>query len=380
MDGLDGVQIGACGSDDGFGVDEFGFGAWCDDAGAQGGHDVLLYALGVCQRALGGGGVGCGVFEGGDGGALIALECRVAEQFRAHAGEQRIFDDGAWHAGAAGAHGIALVFVRCAAVAIAIDDDQRAAAVFAAQDAAEQMTHGPTWAALFVAGALGAGGADARLRGRPGGSVDDGQFWLFFRDPLGWWALLAYAPAGVGVLDPMAAVPNLPTNVDGVGEDADAAANVAVDGGEVPLPATRRRYLLRVEGADDLARAVAGDVIGVDSAHHGRLRVVDGALAHGGDDVAVGQAAGAGASERAAGEPSVSLIGEVIEVELAHQATQADVCLAGFASGVHAVTDPDQAHACELEPAHRDGALCAVTAQPTEVVDQHHVVARQLRT
>jgi len=137
--------------------------------------------------------------------------------------------------------------------------------------------------------------------------IDDGQLGLLGGDPLALRALLADPPARVRVLHPPSAVPDLLADVNRVGEDADAAAAVAVDRGAGPGLAASRGDVLGIEARGDRARTVPVDELLVDPADDGGLFVVDHPLAGACDAVAVGLAAGAGAPERASGEAAVGL-------------------------------------------------------------------------
>nr|WP_246194272.1 hypothetical protein [Pseudoxanthomonas jiangsuensis] len=371
-----GVQFGLQGGYLGLGALELGAGAGRDDAGADGLHDVVAHALGIGQAAADGGVVRRGRAQGVRDRSLEHLVRGVAEQVALDAGQNRALGRRARDAQLAGA--CAAVLGHVAAVVVAVDHDERAAAAFAAQQAAEQVPRLAAGLAVGIRVGL-AVAAQARLHGGPGVGVDDGQLGLLGGDPLRFRALLAHAAAGVRVLDPMAAVPHLPADVDGVGEDADAALRIAVDGGAAPGLAAGGAHVLGVEARGDGARAVAGDELGVDAAHDVRLLGIDDALPSAGDAVAVGQAAGAGAAERAAGEAAVGLVGEVIQVQLRHEPAQPDIDLVAAALGVHAVAHANQAHAGEREALDGLADLVLVAAEAGEVVDQQHVVVVDLR-
>src|SRR5690606_12316781 len=112
-------------------------------------------------------------------------------------------------------------------------------------------------------------------------------------DPFGLGALLAYAAAGVRVLDPSRSIPDRAPGIDRVDEDPDAALPVDADRGGHPRAAARRGDALGIERARDVARRSAGEVVAVDPAHDVRLRGIDDALGDGADAVAVGPAAAA---------------------------------------------------------------------------------------
>nr|WP_235872505.1 hypothetical protein [Pseudoxanthomonas winnipegensis] len=207
----------------------------------------------------------------------------------------------------------------------------------------------------------------------PRALVDDGQLGMLGDHPFALWALLAHTAPGVGVLDPAAAVPDLPASIDGVRQDPDAAALVAVDGGHGPGATAGRWHVVARQAGGDLAGAAAGQVLGEDPTHCGCLLGVDGALTGRGHPVAIGQAAGAGAGERPTGEPAVCLVAQVIQVQLTHQAAQADPQLVRLVGGVDGITHRDHPHAAELEPAHLLLHFHAVARKAGQVVQQDHV-------
>ncbi|WP_255523458.1 hypothetical protein [Xanthomonas sp. XNM01] len=370
------VQFGGQRGHVAFGALQLGLGRGGDDAGADGGHDVLAHPLSVLQAALVHGGVGRRALEGGRDCALEALERSVAQQVALHACQDAALGGLARYAQSAAAGGVAAILLDAAAVAVAVDDDHRAAAGRAAQQAAEQVARlsaGPPCVGLAEVGAALA--AEARLHGLPRLRVHDGQLGLVGGDPLALGALLADPPAGVRMLDPAAAVPDLPPGVDRVGEDADAAAGVAVDGGHAPGAAACRRDAIGIEPCRDLARAEAFEVLAVDAAHHVGLLLVDRTATRADHAVPVGQPTGAGAIEGTAGEAAVGLVSQVVQVQLRHQAAQAHVDLVALALRVDAIAYADQAHAGERQPLDHLADLVLVAPQARQVVDQQHVVA-----
>ncbi|WP_027072407.1 hypothetical protein [Luteimonas sp. J29] len=347
---------------------EVGLGAGRDDPGTDGRHDVAVPLPGFGQPS---GRLSAALAQVRLHGALVLCEGLGGAQARAYGRQEAVLGRGPGNP-QPGA-GASLLGV-CAAVVVAVDNHHGAVAQPAAQDAGQDVLRRPTGAA--------AGGAalqpQAALHGRPRAGVDDGQLGVLGDHPLRLGTLLAHASAGVGVLHPAAAVPDLPASVDGVGEDADAAAHVAGDGRRRPGAAARRGHPVPVQAGDDLARRPAGQVLGVDPADDLGLVLADLALAGGADAVAVRQAAGAGAVERAAHEAAMGLLAQVVEVELAHEAAQAHLGLVALPAGVQAVADADDAHAGEGESARGLRRLDAVARQAGEVVDQDHVEPRRV--
>nr|WP_246190917.1 hypothetical protein [Pseudoxanthomonas taiwanensis] len=131
--------------------------------------------------------------------------------------------------------------------------------------------------------------------------------------------------------------------------------------------------MLAVESRSDLARAAAGQVLLEDAPHHRGLVRVDFALPGAHHPVAVGQAASAGPCQGPAGQATMGLVGQVVQVQLRHQRPHADIELVRSPVGVHAVADGDQPRAVELHSPHGVRQLRAVPAQAGEVIDQDHV-------
>nr|WP_235605913.1 hypothetical protein [Rhodanobacter thiooxydans] len=305
-----------------------------------------------------------GAFQFGGDATLEALERRLAQQALADAGQQGGLGDRARHAHTRRAGCLPAILVRAAAITVAVDDHHRPAAVAAAQDAAQQVPRGTARAcALGCVCALRLGLFHASLRRLPQCRRDDGQLRVLRGDPFGRRTVLAHAPAGVRVLDPLASVPHLPARIDRVGQDADPALHVPIDGRHRPGARTCRRYAVAVQSIGNGARTVAGEVFGEDPPHDDRLALVDGALANLGHAVAVGQTARAGARESASREASMRLVRQVGEVQLGHQAAQADIELVTLATGVDAVAHAQQADALKAQLLDRLRDVDAVAAQ-----------------
>ncbi|MGB6054636.1 MAG: hypothetical protein WBG17_05290 [Burkholderiaceae bacterium] len=143
-----------------------------------------------------------------------------------------------------------------------------------------------------------------------------------------------------------------------------------------PGAAARTGHALAVQLVGDLARRTAQRVAFEDVAHPACLVFVDHllrslAIAYTG--VAVGQAAGAVTVERLPHQSAVRLLGQVVEVELGHQAAQAGLQLVAVALGVDAVGHTDHANAGELQAPDRLRAFDVIARQPRQIVDQQHV-------
>src|SRR6185312_3075149 len=113
------------------------------------------------------------------------------------------------------------------------------------------------------------------------------------------------------MLDPVRPVPYLAAAVDRVGQNADAAPQVAANGRHDPRAAAWRRDLVRVEPMSDRPRRLTAQVFGEDASDHARLGGFDLALADAGLAVAVREPTGAGASQGPTGKPAVGLVREV---------------------------------------------------------------------
>nr|WP_240183461.1 hypothetical protein [Arenimonas caeni] len=368
------LELGLRRGDVGLGALELGLRARRDDPGAQGRQQVLTHALGRGQALLRAPGVGLLALHGGRIGAPERREGLGAEQLFLHAGHERRLGIAPRQAQPAAAGAALLGYA--APVGHRVDHRQRAAALAAAEQAGEQVLRWPARpAALALARALL---VEPALHCVPGGPVDDGQLWLLLDHPLGARPFLAQAAPGLRVLDPVRAVPDLLAGVDGVGKDPDAAPAVTVDGrGRPGAAGAGARHAVPVQPGRDRTRRLAGQVLGEDPPHHRRLLGVDHPLARlRAHAVAVGQAAGAGAVERAAHQSAVGLLGQVVEVDLGHQPAQAHVHLVALLVGVDAVADADQAHAGEAKPLHCALHFLAVATEAAKVVDQHHVERR----
>jgi hypothetical protein len=175
----------------------------------------------------------------------------------------------------------------------------------------------------------------------------------------------------------MRPVPNHAAGVHRVDQDSERSFAIATDGGSTPGAAARRRHVVAVQAGCDVARRSAGKVFGVDPAHDRRLGRVDGALADVGNSVAVGQAAGARARQRAAGETAMGLVREIVKIDFAHQSAHANVELVRLAVGIHAIADADQADAVELQTPRKQLAFRAITRKSLQVIDEHDI--EQLR-
>ncbi|MCP1375982.1 hypothetical protein NC595_18190 [Dyella sp. Sa] len=353
-----------------------------DDAGADRSHHVLMHALCLGHTPAAGIQVRRGALERFGCSPLESREGGLAQQILSDARQQGMLERGARHAQPGRAYAIPAILVPGAAVPIAVDDHHRATAVVTAQQAAQQVLRRPAGAGARRDRTRRRGAADPGLCSLPRRTVDDRQLQLLGGDPFRLRPFLAHATPGLRVLHPVTSVPDLAADIDGVGQDADAAPHVAVDHGHGPLATAWRAHALGVQRRRDLPRAAAVDVFGVDPAHHGRLRLVDLALPVAQRPVSIGQAAGAGARERAPSEAAVGLLGQVIQVQLRHQAAQAGVELVVLACGVDAITHADQAHAAEAQALDHHAQLFLVAPEARQVIDQDHVeqvrVAQQL--
>ncbi|WP_250887147.1 MULTISPECIES: hypothetical protein [unclassified Rhodanobacter] len=102
-----------------------------------------MYALRVDHSTAGCFRIRHGTFQFGGDATLEALECRLAQQAFANAGQESGLGDRARHPDAGWAGGLPAILVRAAAVAVAVHDHHRAAAMTTAQDAAQQVSRRP---------------------------------------------------------------------------------------------------------------------------------------------------------------------------------------------------------------------------------------------
>ena len=131
------------------------------------------------------------------------------------------------------------------------------------------------------------------------------------------------APAvGRRVLDEALPVPDPPPDVQLVVEDAGAAGDVAPDRRVAPGPTEGPGHALSVELHRDRPGAPAGGVLVEDSAHNGGLGLIDPPRPGlpGNQIVPIADAAARHAVADPPLEPTVRLLGEVLEVQGVHRA------------------------------------------------------------
>src|SRR5262249_23924540 len=116
--------------------------------------------------------------------------------------------------------------------------------------------------------------------------VEDAQIGDVLDHPLGLGIEARDALAGAGVLDVSKPVPDEPSDVELVVEDAGAARSVAVDRGRTPATAMRPGHPFGIELEGDLARRMADGVLLENPVDDVRLRRVD--LAGTGGQLAMG--------------------------------------------------------------------------------------------
>ena len=130
--------------------------------------------------------------------------------------------------------------------------------------------------------------------------------------------------------------PHLAAAIQLVVEDAGALLGVPADRRVAPGPAVRSGHAALVQSPGDGARPLAGSKPAKDLAHDIGLRLIDLPLARstgstgikaGHKVVAEASAAAALAREHAALEAAPGLLGEALQVHLAHQPRDADVHL-----------------------------------------------------
>lgn len=184
--------------------------------------------------------------------------------------------------------------------------------------------------------------------------------------------------AGVGIAHHPHPVPHDPPGIERVQEDAIAAPGVAVDRRGIPAGSTRWGHTLGIQRAGDLARGLAGEIVGADPAHDRGLGLQDGELARAARDrgVAVGAAAGVAAVAHHAREAAAHLVLQVGQEQVADQAADADLDRVGAAvmHGLDADADAD-----EIEALVDAGQVLLVAADPVERLDHHHVEAAGAR-
>ena len=146
--------------------------------------------------------------------------------------------------------------------------------------------------------------------------------------------LLADTIATIGVLAVVAPVPHETADIKRVTQDARAARRTAADRAVVPNAAVGAGDGLGIQRAGNLARGVAGGVVGEDAPHDGGLLRVDFAQAAVGlaigtqaadDSVAIGHCASTPPLTDAAFQAAACLGGEVLEIQGTHGALEADM-------------------------------------------------------
>nr|WP_246190918.1 hypothetical protein [Pseudoxanthomonas taiwanensis] len=173
-----------------------------DDAGAQGGGDVLAHALGFGQllpqpRQVGAG-AGQRLADGSTERGEDLRPVQMLDEVLQQPALERTSGDARGVAAACAAGGLG----PAAPVAVCVHDHHRAAAFGTAQQPGQQVARAAARPPAPAVGRAVLPGLQARLGGIPGRSVDDGQLRMLADDPLLRWPLLPHPLAGVRVLDP----------------------------------------------------------------------------------------------------------------------------------------------------------------------------------
>nr|WP_239024368.1 hypothetical protein [Ramlibacter humi] len=267
----------------------------------------------------------------------------------------------------------AAVLAHVAAVAARVDRDDRAAARGTPHQAGKEGAH--LRATLRRRAVL-----ITRPSGVPCRGVDDAQVRHIADLPLLPGPIDAAPLSGLGILQPLPAVPDQATDVDLGVQKPSATSAIADQGGDSPGAAARALDPFRVEAVNDGPYAAAIGVFVEDPPHDRRLLLVDHQLAaapvsRGLAAVAVADAADVVAAVELAGEPAVRLLAQVIEVQLVHQPASNAHHLAAARLRVVAVCGAHQAQSAELQPLHHLVLLADVPAQAIKAFHDEQIEA-----
>ena len=220
-------------------------------------------------------------------------------------------------------------------------------------------------------------GCEALLDRVPKWLIDDAQVGhLDFDERLGGVGTSNCLP-GLGVQQRAHAVPDEPAGVEAVAQETLATLGAAANGGVVPQAASGPRNALRIEGARDGQRARTGGVVAEDALHDHRFVLVDLAQATlrlavraqpADHTIAIGRPGDAAPLQDAPCFAPAGLVGQVLEVEGAHGALEADVELADVPFG-----QSDDTHIGEDGGLVEGGDVLLVAREAVEALGQHHV-------
>nr|WP_260171242.1 hypothetical protein [Brevundimonas aurantiaca] len=206
---------------------------------------------------------------------------------------------------------------------------------------------------LYDAGVLDRDLALTGLHRPPQLRRHDGEFRHLPGDPGLWRIEAGDASAGRGVLHVALPVPDQPTDIELVVDQACAALLVAANGGRAPEPAARSGHAFGVEPQGDGLGTDAVGEVAEHATHDFSLGRIDGAFAPNrlalaaealDDIVAVAEASAGSALFDPSAQAASGLVGEILQEEGVHRALQADVEFGHLALG-----EGNDAHADELQ-------------------------------